>query len=61
MTPEQQLLASPHHSMSSLSFEFIVEGVLLFTVGSLGVLANTAAIVWFAKKQQHTFYRCRYH
>ena len=43
--------------MFRLSFEFIVEGVLLFIVASIGVLANMVAIFLFLQKKEHTFYR----
>ena len=42
--------------MSRLSFEFVVEGILLFVVGSIGLIANIAAVCIFLTKKKHTFY-----
>ena len=43
--------------MSSLTFEFVVEGVLLFLVAFVGLGANFVAIAVFVKKRRQTFYR----
>ena len=43
--------------MPRLTFEFIVEGVLLFIVGCVGVCANVIAMLVFLKKRNVCFYR----
>ena len=40
-----------------LSFEFVVEGILLFIVGVIGIFANIIAMMKFMEKGRHTFYR----
>ena len=40
-----------------ITFEFLVEGVLLCMVGCAGILANISAILFFARQQHHIFYR----
>ena len=43
--------------MPQLTFEFLVEGLMLFTVACIGLLGNTIALLIFAKKKYHIFYR----
>ena len=43
--------------MEAMSFEYIVEGILLFIVGLVGIVANTVALVIFMEKRSHIFYR----
>ena len=43
--------------MSQMSFEFVVEGILLFIVAAIGIMANTIAIIMFIRKKKHTFFR----
>ena len=42
---------------SKQMFEYIVEGVLMFSIACVGVVGNIMAICVFATKKQHTFYR----
>lgn len=43
--------------MEAMSFEYVVEGILLFIVGLVGIVANTVALVIFMEKRTHIFYR----
>ena len=43
---------------AAMSFEYVVEGILLFIVGLIGILANAVALIIFLEKRtQHIFYR----
>ena len=43
--------------MEAMSFEYVVEGILLFIVGLVGIVANIVALVIFMEKRTHIFYR----
>ena len=49
--------AEPSLVVDAMSFEFIVEGILLFIVGLIGIIANTVALIIFMEKRTHIFYR----
>jgi hypothetical protein len=40
-----------------VSFEYVVEGLLLFTVASIGMIGNSLALIIFVSKRYHIFYR----
>ena len=44
-------------AMRSWSFEYVVEGILLFIVGIIGIFANVVAMVIFTEKGTHIFHR----
>ena len=46
--------------MPQLTFEYVVEGVLLFMVASVGMMGNIIALLIFANKKYHIFYRLKY-
>ena len=43
--------------MEAMSFEYVVEGILLFIVGLIGIVANSVALIIFMEKRTHIFYR----
>ena len=43
--------------MATWTFEFLVEGVMLLTVACIGMLGNMVALLLFANKKYHIFYR----
>ena len=43
--------------MEAMSFEYVVEGILLFIVGLIGIVANAVALIIFMEKRTHIFYR----
>ena len=46
--------------LSSLTVEYLVEGIFLFVFACLGIAANILAMRVFAGKMFHTFYRYNY-
>jgi hypothetical protein len=45
------------YRVKMITFEFLIEGVLLCMVGCVGILSNIMAILFFARQQHHIFYR----
>ena len=43
--------------METLTVEYVVEGLLLFGLTSVGIAGNVWAIWYFSNKNFHTFYR----
>ena len=51
-------IKSYHHSLSILDPQYLVEGVLMFCTGCLGVFSNVVAVIFFIRQQtQRTFHR----
>ena len=44
-------------AMRPWSFEYVVEGILLFIVGIIGIFANVVAMIIFKEKGTHIFHR----
>ena len=40
-----------------VTFEYMVEGLMLFTVASIGMIGNCLALIIFVNKRYHIFYR----
>ena len=52
------IIKSYHHSLTILHPQYLVEGVLMFCTGCLGVFCNMVAVIFFIRQRtQRTFHR----